>query len=228
MYFGESAELELINEESLRMKQFFSSEVLEDIDPEDMKPEDIKRILGRLNKEQNKKKLLYKIKTCLGFLLSGAIVGTVAAVSPLAAIPSAVMVLINGIRHIIEKENFAETDYGYIATRIDKKITQLEDAGVDKKIIEAHTKLHATIMDLETDARVNSASGICSIFSAINLAPKNKIKVPPSPNKQKVTKHTLNILCVPLLSPTALLSATNFEIAFGTPIEDRVKRSAYI
>ena len=43
-----------------------------------------------------------------------------------------------------------------------------------------------------------------------------------------VDNATLNILFAPLLSPTANLSDTNFEIALGTPIEDIVSNNAYI
>ena len=43
-----------------------------------------------------------------------------------------------------------------------------------------------------------------------------------------VAKAILNILCAPLLSPTATLSDTNFEIALGTPIDDIVSNNAYI
>ena len=44
----------------------------------------------------------------------------------------------------------------------------------------------------------------------------------------KVTSATLNILCAPLLSPIANFSDTNFDIAFGTPIEEIVNNNAYI
>ena len=52
--------------------------------------------------------------------------------------------------------------------------------------------------------------------------------VPIIPKTAKVKNAILKILCAPLLSPIANLSATNFDIAFGTPVEENVKSSAYI
>ena len=43
-----------------------------------------------------------------------------------------------------------------------------------------------------------------------------------------VANAILKILCAPLLSPTATLSDTSFDIALGTPIEDIVSNNAYI
>ena len=75
---------------------------------------------------------------------------------------------------------------------------------------------------------VNSDSGICSQLYDIVCAPKNNSIVPIAPIQPNVASATLNILFAPLLSPIANLSATNFEIAFGTPIDDIVSNNAYI
>ena len=75
---------------------------------------------------------------------------------------------------------------------------------------------------------VNSDSGICVQLYAITCAPKNSNIDPIAPSVPKVTNATLKILFAPLLSPTANLSDTNFDIAFGTPIDDIVSNNAYI
>ena len=77
-------------------------------------------------------------------------------------------------------------------------------------------------------SNVYFASGISNAVVAIKSAPKNNIKVPINPITENVANATLNILCAPLWSPSAVLSATNLDIAFGTPIDDNVKSIAYI
>jgi hypothetical protein len=49
-----------------------------------------------------------------------------------------------------------------------------------------------------------------------------------SPIPPNVISATFNILSAPLLFPTATFSDTNFDIAFGTPIEEIVRSIAYI
>ena len=75
---------------------------------------------------------------------------------------------------------------------------------------------------------VSSDSGICVQLYAITCAPKNKSIEPIAPSAPNVTNATLKILLAPLLSPTASLSDTSFDIAFGTPIDDTVSNNAYI
>ena len=75
---------------------------------------------------------------------------------------------------------------------------------------------------------VISASGIWSHCFEITPAPKNNNKLPINPITEKVANAILNILWAPLWSPTATLSDTNLEIAFGTPIEEIVSNIAYI
>lgn len=76
--------------------------------------------------------------------------------------------------------------------------------------------------------KVNSASGICIQLYAIVCAPKNNSIVPTAPIHPNVANATLKVLFAPLLSPSASLSETNFDIAFGTPIDDIVSNNAYI
>ena len=57
---------------------------------------------------------------------------------------------------------------------------------------------------------------------------KDLVDGAPKPIKENVANAILNILYAPLLSPKAVLSETNFEIAFGTPMDERVNNSAYI
>jgi len=75
---------------------------------------------------------------------------------------------------------------------------------------------------------VISASGIWSQLFAITFAPKNNNKLPTNPIIANVAKAILNILFAPLLSPTAVLSDTNFDIALGSPIDEIVNNNAYI
>ena len=81
--------------------------------------------------------------------------------------------------------------------------------------------------DGDNATNVISASGI-PIIPAIFLAPNNNSKVPTKPITPKVANAILKILCAPFESPTDNLSETNFETAFGTPIDDIVNNNAYI
>ena len=71
-------------------------------------------------------------------------------------------------------------------------------------------------------------SGIDKITFDIKPAPINNKSVPASPIAPNVKSETLKILCAALLSPTANLSETNLEIAFGIPIDDTDNNNAYI
>ena len=72
------------------------------------------------------------------------------------------------------------------------------------------------------------ASGICKAFSDIGFAYVNNSIVPVIPIIANVTNAILKILCAPLLSPTASLSDTKYEIALGTPVDENVSNNAYI
>ena len=74
----------------------------------------------------------------------------------------------------------------------------------------------------------NFASGICKYLLAIISAPKNNIELPTNPRIPNNANAILNILYAPLLSPTATLLDTSFEMLFGTPTEEIVRNSAYI
>ena len=71
-----------------------------------------------------------------------------------------------------------------------------------------------------------SASGICIQFVAICLAPKKSKVEPVIPIMANVIKAILKILWAPLLSPIAILSETSLEMAFGTPVEEKVNSKA--
>ena len=81
-------------------------------------------------------------------------------------------------------------------------------------------------IDGESATSVNSASGICKTFCAINFAPKNRIVLDKNPSVPKLINAILKIWCAPLWSPIATFSEINFETAFGTPIEEIVKNRA--
>ena len=80
----------------------------------------------------------------------------------------------------------------------------------------------------DNDTNVISASGICKIAFDIYPAPTNNTIVAINPIIPNVNSATLNILCAPLSSPIATFSDTSFDMAFGTPIDDIVSKSAYI
>ena len=63
---------------------------------------------------------------------------------------------------------------------------------------------------------------------AIKSAPKNSPNDITTPIVVKVFKAVLKILCAPLWSPIAVLSATSFEITVGIPTEDNVNSNEYI
>ena len=82
--------------------------------------------------------------------------------------------------------------------------------------------------NIEGDNVINVifASGICNNFCEIYVAPKHKVNVPINPIIENVANAILNILWLSLKSPTATFSEINFDIAFGTPIEERVNSIA--
>ena len=91
-------------------------------------------------------------------------------------------------------------------------------------------KLEIATKNTAGDSATNviSASGTCNQYSAITCAPTNNSKLPIKPIIANVANAILKILFAPLLSPIAILSETNFDIAFGTPIDDIVSNIAYI
>ena len=83
-------------------------------------------------------------------------------------------------------------------------------------------------IDGESAIKEYFASGICIHLFEIVSAPAKRSKEPIIPINAKVTNAILKILCAPLLSPTANLSDTKYEIALGTPVDENVRSNAYI
>ena len=71
--------------------------------------------------------------------------------------------------------------------------------------------------------KISDAASISNKFSAIKFEEAYKTKLHKKPTKEKIAIDTLNTLLAPFISPIDKFSATNFDTAFGIPIEDIVR-----
>ena len=75
--------------------------------------------------------------------------------------------------------------------------------------------------------KTSLVSGICKYKFAIVSAREYKVVLPIKPIVPNMAIAIFKILYAPLLSPTANLAEIKLEIAFGTPIEQSVRKIAY-
>lgn len=76
--------------------------------------------------------------------------------------------------------------------------------------------------------KTSAPASICRILIAIKSEKTYSPRLHINPIQEKIAIETLKALLAPFISPTDKFSATIFEIAFGIPIDDIVRKIAYI
>lgn len=159
MFFGvytENTEPEVnaeVLEESKRLKEFLSSDVIKDIKPGDVdSKEKIDKIIYKLQKENDEKGQKYLLKAFAVHII--AMLGT--AVGPLCiplGVVSAVALIANSIIMLVDNGKIAGTELGNCAKRLENRIKKMEEEGCDKKDIEAIKKVLAKVEEADAKNR---------------------------------------------------------------------------